>query len=32
MKKWEVPNWGEPWEPEYEVPILKRISKINRRD
>jgi len=28
MKKWEIPNWGEPWEPEFEVPILKELAEL----
>ena len=28
MNKWEIPNWGEPWEPEYEVPILKELAQL----
>ena len=33
MNKWNIPNWGEPWDPEFEVPILKELaSNIEKQD
>jgi len=28
MDKWNIPNWGEPWEPEFEVSFLKDLASI----
>ena len=28
MNKWEIPNWDNIWEPEYEVPLLKELALI----
>lgn len=24
---WEIPNWPEPWEPEFEVPALRALAQ-----
>ncbi len=26
MNEWIVPKWGEPWDPEFEVPLLKELA------
>ena len=28
MDNWEIPNWREPWEPEYEIPILRELAQF----
>lgn len=26
MADWSIPNWGEPWQPEVEVPLLQSLA------
>jgi hypothetical protein len=28
MTDWSVPNWGDQWEPEVEVPLLRELANL----
>ena len=28
MSTWDIPNWAEPWNLDFEVPILKKLALL----
>lgn len=28
MTDWSIPNWGEPWQPEVEIPLLRALATL----
>jgi len=28
MSTWDIPSWGEPWNPDFEVPILHEMALL----